>query len=74
MGIKAERYSSKIPEEMLKVANELKFPCNKYFLLFHYPFSSVITPILTKILDSKVDNLTKTGKKLEIIYKNSSRK
>ena len=58
MGIKVERYFSKIPEEMLKVANELKFPVIN--IPIYYPFSSVITPILAKILDSKVDNLTKT--------------
>lgn len=58
LGIKVERYFSKIPEEMLKVANELKFPVIN--IPIYYPFSSVITPILAKILDSKVDNLTKT--------------
>lgn len=58
LGIKVERYFSKIPEEMLKVANELKFPVIN--IPIYYPFSSVITPILAKILDSKIDNLTKT--------------
>ena len=60
LGIKVERYFSKIPEEMLIVANELKFPIIN--IPAYYPFSSIITPILSRLIDSKVDNLTKIEK------------
>lgn len=58
LGIKVERYFNEIPEEMLKTANDLKFPIIN--IPGYYPFSSIITPILAKILDNKVDNLTRT--------------
>ena len=60
LGIKIERYFSEIPEEMIKIANELKFPIIN--IPIYYPFSAILTPILAKLIDSKVDNLTKTEK------------
>lgn len=60
LGIKIERYFSEIPEEMIKIANELRFPIIN--IPIYYPFSAILTPILAKLIDSKVDNLTKTEK------------
>ena len=60
LGIKIERYFSDIPEEMIKIANELKFPIIN--IPIYYPFSAILTPILEKLIDSKVDNLTKIEK------------
>lgn len=60
LGIKIERYFDKIPNEMIKTANKLKFPIIK--IPSYYPFSSIITPILKKMLDNKVDHLTKIEK------------
>ncbi|MGD9567896.1 MAG: PucR family transcriptional regulator [Sedimentibacter sp.] len=59
MGIKTKRYINEIPESIINVANELEFPLID--ISFELSFSTIITRVLTEIVNNQTNILAKIG-------------
>ncbi|MBU5436909.1 PucR family transcriptional regulator ligand-binding domain-containing protein [Tissierella sp. MSJ-40] len=60
LGIKLNRFIKKLPEEVKKVGDQLKFPI--IFVPDHYAFTDVINPVLSRIVNTQAKKLERSEK------------